>query len=73
MGVGVSGGEEGALKGPCIMAGGPREGYDQISGMLTAVAAKSEGACCQLGSSWCWALCEDGSQWDRVCGNAGNG
>jgi 6-phosphogluconate dehydrogenase len=48
MGVGVSGGEEGALRGPCIMAGGPREGYDQISGMLTAVAAKSEGACCQL-------------------------
>jgi 6-phosphogluconate dehydrogenase len=48
MGVGVSGGEEGALKGPCIMAGGPREGYDQISKMLTAVAAKSEGACCQL-------------------------
>src|SRR5208282_40320 len=47
-GVGVSGGEEGALKGPCIMAGGPREAYDQISGMLTAVAAKSEGACCQL-------------------------
>ncbi|HMK84103.1 MAG TPA: NADP-dependent phosphogluconate dehydrogenase [Candidatus Bathyarchaeia archaeon] len=48
MGVGVSGGEEGALKGPCIMAGGSREGYDQVSKMLMAVAAKAEGACCQL-------------------------
>ena len=48
MGVGVSGGEEGALRGPCIMAGGSKEGYDQISRMLMDIAAKSEGACCQL-------------------------
>ena len=47
MGVGVSGGEEGALKGPCIMVGGPKEGYDQISSMLIDVSAKAEGACCQ--------------------------
>lgn len=48
MGVGVSGGEEGALKGPCIMAGGPPECYEKVSKMLTDVAAKAEGACCQL-------------------------
>ena len=48
LGVGVSGGEEGALNGPCIMVGGSREGYDQVSKMLTDVAAKADGSCCQL-------------------------
>ena len=45
-GVGVSGGEEGALKGPSIMPGGPVEAYDQISPILTKIAAQvSDGAC----------------------------
>ena len=48
MGVGVSGGEEGALKGPCIMVGGPSTGYEKIRPMLAAVAAQVDGACCQL-------------------------
>jgi 6-phosphogluconate dehydrogenase len=48
MGVGVSGGEEGALKGPSIMAGGSREGYDQVGQMLTRIAAQVDGPCCQL-------------------------
>ena len=48
LGVGVSGGEEGALNGPCIMVGGSREAYDQVSKMLTDVAAKVDGSCCQL-------------------------
>lgn len=48
LGVGVSGGEEGALNGPCIMVGGTREAYDQVSKMLTDVAAKVDGSCCQL-------------------------
>jgi 6-phosphogluconate dehydrogenase len=48
MGVGVSGGEEGALKGPCIMVGGPREGYEKARGMLASIAAQVDGACCQL-------------------------
>ena len=48
IGLGVSGGEEGALKGSCLMAGGSREGYDKISGILTDIAAKSEGSCCQF-------------------------
>ena len=46
-GMGVSGGEEGALKGPCIMVGGPREAYDQVSEMLTKIAAQVGGPCCQ--------------------------
>ena len=45
-GVGVSGGEEGALKGPSIMPGGPIEAYDQIAPILTKIAAQvSDGAC----------------------------
>jgi 6-phosphogluconate dehydrogenase len=47
LGVGVSGGEEGALKGPCIMVGGPKEGYDQVSPLLTRIAAQVDGPCCQ--------------------------
>ena len=48
MGVGVSGGEEGALKGPCIMVGGSREGYEKVSKILTRIAAQVDGPCCQL-------------------------
>jgi 6-phosphogluconate dehydrogenase len=48
MGVGVSGGEEGALKGPCIMVGGASEGYEKVRSMLTSIAAQADGACCQL-------------------------
>ena len=47
LGTGVSGGEEGALKGPCIMVGGPREGYDQVSEMLRRIAAQVDGPCCE--------------------------
>ncbi len=46
-GVGVSGGEAGALEGPCIMPGGPREAYPLVEPMLTAIAAKvPDGPCC---------------------------
>lgn len=48
MGVGVSGGEEGALNGPCIMVGGPSEGYEKVRHMLTDIAAQVDGPCCQL-------------------------
>ncbi len=51
LGIGVSGGEEGALKGPCLMAGGSREGFDQVHAMLSNIAAQADGICCQfLGS-----------------------
>jgi 6-phosphogluconate dehydrogenase len=40
MGVGISGGEEGALWGPSIMPGGLREAYDLIEPILKSIAAK---------------------------------
>ncbi len=44
-GMGVSGGEEGARHGPSLMPGGDRAGYDEMAAMLTAIAAKADGAC----------------------------
>jgi 6-phosphogluconate dehydrogenase len=41
VGMGVSGGELGALWGPSLMPGGPREAYDILEPMLTAIAAKT--------------------------------
>lgn len=47
IGTGVSGGEEGALKGPAIMPGGQKEAYDSIAPILTAISAKvDEEPCC---------------------------
>ena len=47
-GVGVSGGEEGALKGPSIMPGGSKEGWQALAPIYTAIAAVAEGeACCR--------------------------
>ena len=40
MGIGISGGEEGARKGPSIMPGGDKEAYQQVEPILKAVAAK---------------------------------
>ena len=40
LGVGVSGGEEGALKGPSIMPGGDEEAYDEVEPILSAIAAE---------------------------------
>ncbi len=42
VGMGVSGGEEGALWGPSLMPGGPAEAYGKLEPMLQAIAAKSE-------------------------------
>lgn len=40
LGMGVSGGEEGALLGPSMMAGGSRETYDQLEPLFRKMAAK---------------------------------
>ncbi|APH05808.1 NADP-dependent phosphogluconate dehydrogenase [Bacillus weihaiensis] len=40
IGTGVSGGEEGALKGPSIMPGGQKEAYELVAPILKAVSAK---------------------------------
>ncbi len=47
LGTGISGGEEGALWGPSIMPGGPRDAYAAFEPILTRVAAQvSDGPCC---------------------------
>jgi 6-phosphogluconate dehydrogenase len=46
LGVGVSGGEEGALTGPSIMPGGDRGAYDDVADVLTAIAAQVDGTPC---------------------------
>jgi 6-phosphogluconate dehydrogenase len=46
MGVGISGGEEGARYGPSIMPGGAKEIYTWVAPMLEAISAKVDGAPC---------------------------
>ena len=46
LGVGVSGGEEGARHGPSIMPGGPKEAYERVRPLLEAIAAKVNGDAC---------------------------
>ncbi len=47
IGTGVSGGEEGALKGPSIMPGGQKEAYELVAPILKAISAKvGDDACC---------------------------
>jgi len=48
LGIGVSGGEKGALTGPSIMPGGSREAWEKLSPYLSAAAARDKHgqACC---------------------------
>lgn len=46
IGTGVSGGEEGALKGPSIMPGGQKEAYELVAPILEKIAAVAEGEPC---------------------------
>ncbi|MBU5263088.1 NADP-dependent phosphogluconate dehydrogenase [Bacillus atrophaeus] len=46
IGTGVSGGEEGALKGPSIMPGGQKEAHELVKPILEAIAAKVDGEAC---------------------------
>ncbi len=46
LGVGVSGGEVGALKGPSIMPGGDKEPYDHAAPILKKIAAQVNGEPC---------------------------
>ncbi|MGB1170436.1 MAG: NADP-dependent phosphogluconate dehydrogenase [Flavobacteriaceae bacterium] len=41
LGMGVSGGEEGALKGPALMVGGHAEAFDRVKEDLAQIAAKN--------------------------------
>ena len=48
LGVGVSGGEEGARRGPAIMPGGDAAAYGEVREILEAIAAKAYGQpCCR--------------------------
>jgi 6-phosphogluconate dehydrogenase len=46
MGMGVSGGEEGARYGPSLMPGGPKEGYQIMEKMLRTIAAQVDDGPC---------------------------
>lgn len=46
IGMGVSGGEEGARHGPSIMVGGTEASWKRVSKVLTAISAKYEGEPC---------------------------
>jgi len=46
LGIGVSGGEEGARHGPSIMGGGPKAAWDRVAPILEAIAAKYHGTPC---------------------------
>jgi 6-phosphogluconate dehydrogenase len=53
IGTGVSGGEEGALKGPAIMPGGQKDAYGLVADILEAISAKVNGepCCTYIGSN----------------------
>jgi 6-phosphogluconate dehydrogenase len=46
IGMGVSGGEEGALNGPSLMPGGTRAAYDSIEPIVTKIAAQVDDGPC---------------------------
>ncbi|MBI4822006.1 MAG: NADP-dependent phosphogluconate dehydrogenase [Deltaproteobacteria bacterium] len=46
VGMGVSGGEEGARHGPSLMPGGPKEAYGHIEGILRKIAAQVDDGPC---------------------------
>ncbi|MFN6943799.1 MAG: NADP-dependent phosphogluconate dehydrogenase, partial [Cytophagaceae bacterium] len=48
IGLGISGGEEGALKGPSLMPGGDKEAYEETQPILELLAAKDKSGnpCC---------------------------
>src|SRR3954462_15222433 len=48
VGCGVSGGEEGALKGPSLMPGGPRDSWEIIAPIFRKIAAQEDDEpCCR--------------------------
>lgn len=46
LGIGVSGGEEGARHGPSIMGGGPKAAWDRVAPILEAIAARFDDTPC---------------------------
>jgi len=56
IGAGISGGEEGARKGPSIMPGGKKESYEIVSKVLESIAAKDD-----FGKTCCAYIGPEGS------------
>lgn len=56
IGAGISGGEEGARKGPSIMPGGTAESYNHVSDILESIAAKDD-----FGKTCCTYIGPEGS------------
>ena len=56
IGAGISGGEEGARKGPSIMPGGKKESYELVSEILESIAAKDD-----FGKTCCTYIGPEGS------------
>jgi len=46
LGIGVSGGEEGARHGPCMMPGGPRPAWERIRPLFESIAAQANSESC---------------------------
>ncbi|MHC4187824.1 MAG: NADP-dependent phosphogluconate dehydrogenase, partial [Planctomycetota bacterium] len=46
LGTGISGGEEGALKGPSLMPGGSKAAYDLVDSLFQEISAKVDGQPC---------------------------
>ncbi len=46
LGMGISGGEEGARTGPCLMPGGRQEAYERVNKILEKTAAQVQGEAC---------------------------
>ena len=66
VGSGVSGGEEGARRGPSLMPGGSPAAWARIRPVFQAIAAKAEGVpCCDWGGRR-GPLREDGAQRHRI-------
>lgn len=56
IGAGISGGEEGARKGPSIMPGGKKESYEIVSEVLESISAKDD-----FGKTCCTYIGPEGS------------
>ncbi len=64
IGMGVSGGEEGALNGPSLMPGGTEASYEFLAPILTKIAAQvDDGPCVTYIGPGGRPLRQDGPQW----------
>ncbi len=71
LGVGISGGDLGARRGPSIMPGGPPQAYEHVRPVFEAISAKVNNTPCV---TWLGpdgrAFRENGPQRHRICGDA---